>query len=91
MTIENDYYFTIIKTKFPRLALGIELRWGTADLEPYILALINDTRDHTRQGFPSDAFDALRALLLMHHKLFPGKRVISTDPWDTTLGEFDSL
>ncbi len=91
MSLEHDYYFTIIKQNFSRIAAGIEVRWGTADLEPYIADLINDTRDHTRKGFPKDVFGALQALLLIHHKEFPGKRIISKDPWDSTLGDFDLL
>lgn len=87
--IGNEFNFLIVSEQFPRIAKGIEIRWGTADLEPYINDLIYDTRDHTRQGFPKDVFAALQALLLLHHKLFPGKRIVSRDPWDSTFGDLE--
>jgi hypothetical protein len=91
MTLEHDYNFLVIEQKFSRIAVGIKIRWGTADLEPYISELLNDTKGHTRQGFPKDIFDSLQALLLTHHKEFPGKRMKSNDIWNSTFGDFDSL
>lgn len=87
MSLENDFYFLIIKDRFPRIALGIEVRWGTSDLEPYILNLLYDTRENSRQGFPKDVFDSLQSLLLYHHRQFPGKRSNSPDIWDSAFSD----
>lgn len=89
MDIQTDYDFLIIKQEFPRIGTGLELRWGTADFEPYIISLLNDTRDHTRQGFPRTVYDSLNRLLITHHKLFPGKRIQSNDIWDKAYKNLD--
>jgi hypothetical protein len=87
MDIQNDFDFLIISQQFPRLGKGLEVRWGTVDFEPYIMALLSDTREHTRQGFPKNVHESLTRILLTHHNLFPGKRVKSKDIWDSTFGD----
>lgn len=82
MKIENDYDYLLVKSKYPRLGLGLELRWGTSDFEPYIIDLLKDTRDHSRNGFPVDFYDALNRLLVTHSNVFPDKKMTSTDIWE---------
>lgn len=82
MSLQHDYHFIVLKQHFPRIGLGVELRWGSADLEPYILNLVKDTRDHTRKGFPDFILDALGSLLMTHNKEFPQYAVSSKDQWD---------
>lgn len=89
MSLQNDYHYLLVNSRFPKLGLGIELRWGTKELEPYLLDLINDTREHTRQGFPKDIFDALQSLLIYHHKSFPGKRIQDKDVWNSSFGDLN--
>lgn len=80
--IDGDFDFLIVNQEIPRIGMGLTLRWGTAEFEPYVLGLLNDTRGHTRQGFPQTVYDSLTRILLTHHKLFPDKRVQSNDVWD---------
>lgn len=82
MSLQNDYHFIVLKQHFPRIALGLELRWASKDLEPFILNLLKDTRDHTRQGFPNFITDALGSLLMTHSKEFPQYAVSPKDMWD---------
>lgn len=82
MSVNSEYDFLIVNAKFPRIGLGIEIRWGTADLEPYIMNLLSDTRDHSRQGFPKEIMTSLGNLLLLHHKLYPEKQKKYPDVWD---------
>lgn len=89
MSIKTDYDYLVIHGQFPRIAMGLEIRWGTKDFEPYVMDLLNDTRDHTRQGFPKEVYSSLSRILLTHHRLFPSKRKISTDPWDSAFGELE--
>ncbi len=87
MTIKDDYDYLVISVQFPRIAMGLEIRWGTIDFEPYVMNLLNDTRNHTRQGFSKEVYSALNRILLTHHKLFPGKRHTSSDVWDSAFGD----
>lgn len=87
LSIHNDFYFLILKQHFPKLAMGVEIRWGTVDLEPYIMDLLNDTRGHTRKGFPTMIAEALNSLLLVHGQLYPEKSTQCSDPWNTTFGD----
>lgn len=88
MDIRNDFDFLTISQQFPRIGTGLDIRWGTAEFEPYIMGLLNDTRDHTRQGFPRNIHESLTRILLTHHKLFPGKRLKSKDVWDNAFDDF---
>lgn len=71
MNIKDDFDYKIIEARFPKIAWGIELRWGTNDLVMYIKDLLADTRGHTRLGFPKEVATSLTKLLLTHLKDFP--------------------
>jgi hypothetical protein len=45
--------------------------WGTRDGREFITRLLNDTRDGTRRGFPSDHAKTIVRLLLEHDRAFP--------------------
>jgi hypothetical protein len=87
MSIKEDFDYLVVNVHFPRIAMGLEIRWGTADFEPYVMDLLNDTRNHTRQGFPKEVYSSLNRILLTHHNLFPSKRRTSKDAWDSTFGD----
>lgn len=87
MDLQTDYHFILIKNKFPRISLGIELRWASKDLEPYIIGLLQDTRENTRQGFPVQILSSLGSLLEAHGKEYPQYRFSSGDLWDMTLSK----
>lgn len=59
--------------KFDRIAKTIILGWGTIQLKNFLNDLLNDTRDHTRQGFPSDVASALLKLSLENIKFLEHK------------------
>ena len=88
-SINDEFNYIIINNQFPRIGKGLEIRWGTADFEPYVNDLLNDTKGHTRQGFPKDVGAALQSLLLLHHRLFPSKRIKDADLWNSSFGDLD--
>lgn len=71
MNIKDDFNFKVIEAKFPKIALGIELRWGSYDLVVYINDLMKDTKGHTRLGFPQEIAVCLTNLLFTHSKEYP--------------------
>lgn len=81
MSIKSEEQYAVVNEKFPRIGLGLEIRWGTDDFEPYISDLLTMDR-HNRQGFPTDVYSALQRLLTRHHNLFPDKRKKSKDIWN---------
>lgn len=86
MDIVHEYHFQIIKQHFSRIALGIELRWGSEELQPYIVGLLQDTREHTRAGFPKHIHDSLMSLIQIHNSDYPQfNKIKNNDPW---LGNF---
>lgn len=80
--LRTDPDFLLVSERYQRIGMGIEVRWGTADLDPYLNNLLNDTRDHTRHGFPAEVGKALSALLLQHAKLFPQYIPPPKSVWD---------
>lgn len=71
MNIRDDYDYKVLEARFPKIALGIEIRWATRDLQPYIHDLLQDTRGHTRLGFPKEVATSLTSLSLTHSKFYP--------------------
>lgn len=82
MNIYDDYDYKVLETRFPKIALGVELRWASRDLQPYIHELLKDTRGHTRLGFPKEVAAALTNLSLTHSKFYPDLDQPSDSVWD---------
>lgn len=71
MKLQDEYDYKVVQARFPKIAIGLELRWATHDLQPYIDDLLQDTRGHTRLGFPTEVATSLTQLSLTHSKLYP--------------------
>lgn len=91
MNIEHDFDIQVISTEFERIATEIKLRWGSDQLEPYIIDLLNDTRDHTRAGFPKYICTSLNRMLLLHQKFYPEKRITGNTFEDSTYSDLQEF
>lgn len=54
---------------FKRIADGVELIWGTVELENYLSKLVITDRDN-REGFPPLVFNAILRLHTLHNDEF---------------------
>jgi hypothetical protein len=68
---EETHYFQDIATAYPALGKKIEFFWGHQELIDLLFDLQNDTRNHTRQGFPLEVLIALHELEIKHKELYP--------------------
>lgn len=91
MNIDDDYDIQVINNGFERIALELKLRWGSEHLEPYIIGLLNDTRDNTRAGFPEYVCTALNRMLLLHQKFYPEKRITGNTFEDSTFSDLQEF
>jgi len=91
MNIENDFDIQVISTEFDRIAIELKLRWGSNQLEPYIISLLSDTREHTRTGFPQHICTSLNRMLLLHQKFYPEKRITSGSFEDSTYSDLQEF
>ena len=66
----KDSNFLIVNNRFPHIGSKIELLWGYPEFKPFMFKLITDTRDGTRQGFPSAVSSALFQLLSIHNEYY---------------------
>jgi hypothetical protein len=73
--------FTCVNNQYPRIGSALTLFWGERELVPYVEKLLLDTRNQSRQGFPSDIVAALHSLLAMHHVAFPGLEPPGENVW----------
>lgn len=85
---DSNTCFKTVADKYPRLAAGIELRWGDKEFHPYVKALIEDKRGD-RQGFPIEVLDAIMALQEIHDAAFPHLAQNTNDVWIAS--QFGSL
>lgn len=58
-------------TNYPHVVEEIQAIWGSAACRAYMIGLVTQDRDGLRQGFPFDAFNAIRDLIDLHDVLFP--------------------
>lgn len=56
--------------RFPHLRKIVD-QWGTAACRAYLMGLITDTRDGTRQGFPAEHARTIFKLLHEHDERHP--------------------
>lgn len=91
MDIEHDFDIQVISTEFERIAIELKLMWGSDKLEPYIIALLNDTRDHTRTGFPQHICTSLNRMLLLHQKFYPEKRITGSTFEESTFSDLQEF
>jgi hypothetical protein len=68
---EDTHYFRAIAAAYPALGKKIEFFWGHQELIDLLFDLQNDTRNHTRQGFPLEVLIALHELEIKHKELYP--------------------
>ena len=57
--------------KYPHIHTKVTTLWGTPDCRKYLLKLIGDNPDGTKQGFTTVEAGALVDLLTKHDMLFP--------------------
>ena len=63
--------FNVVADSFPSIAKKIKLFWGHQEFTDLMHDLLNNTRDHSRAGFPLDVTAALLELQERHDRLFP--------------------
>lgn len=91
MEIDHDYDIQVINNGYERIGLELKIRWGSVLLEPYIVGLLNDTRDHTRAGFPEYIYTSLTRLLLLHQKFYPQQRITGTEFEESTFSNLQEF
>lgn len=82
MKLQDEYDYKLLHARFPKIALGVEIRWGTRDLQPYIHELLQDTRGHTRMGFPVEVATSLTNLSFIHSRYYPDLDKPPDSVWD---------
>lgn len=55
-----------------RITKRIDALWGTDICRNYLLELITDTRENSRQGFPIAVMADLISMIDLHDREFPG-------------------
>jgi len=73
--------FQLISQRFPHIGEKLLLSWGTSEFPKFVNALINDTRDGERKGFPPEIMLALWHIQEEHDVLYPASRVRIVDIW----------
>lgn len=71
MELDRNAHFRVVQQHIPRIAEGLRLFWGYAEFDGFINALLNDTRDGARKGFPVAVAEALMRLARDHERIFP--------------------
>jgi hypothetical protein len=62
--LENNFAYAVIHSKYPHVGHMLLQHWDAPDFSAVMDDLLNP--DPRRQGFPSNVFNALRSLALMH-------------------------
>jgi hypothetical protein len=65
----EEHPFALIKRDFPRVAVVIEMLWGTPELDRYLEKWIVTARDD-REGFPKPVLETLLTLFNQHSNQF---------------------
>jgi len=73
-------YKTIVDA-FPGIAAKLKLFWGEQEFSDLVHDLLNDTRDHERQGFPLEVTSALITLQYWHDRQFPQLAERTVNAW----------
>lgn len=63
--------YKTIADAYPGIAAKLKLFWGEQEFTDFVHDLINDTREHSRQGFPLAVTSALITLQYWHDHQFP--------------------
>lgn len=79
--------YLLIQSKFPRIASNFDFLWGAPEFSDYVYKLIEDTRENTRQGFPSDVFFAILDIQELHDQEFPHYARKYLDIWELNNGK----
>jgi hypothetical protein len=79
-------YQVIVET-YPDIARKIKFFWGNREFTDLMHELLNDTRDHSRLGFPKNVVASFLTLQALHDLTFPalseksyGARALSHRP-----------
>lgn len=85
MSILQDNYQVIAET-YPNIAKKIKLTWGTQGLTDLVHELVNNTRDHGREGFPMKVLASLFKVQEVHDHVFPSLSEPTVDARASTYG-----
>lgn len=69
--IEDIPEYHLINDKFPHIGTRIFYLWGYPEFNIFMSQLLDDTRNGTRQGFPTNIADALLNLSHRHDIEYP--------------------
>ena len=72
-TAPTDRFITPLEKSFPHILEKIQVLWGYPELNLYFSRLTIDDRGD-RDGFPTDVWDDLQMLMLLHQDFFPDQR-----------------
>jgi hypothetical protein len=70
MSLLQENYDVIVEA-YPDIAKKIKFFWGNREFTDLIDELLNDTRDHAREGFPKKVVNSLLTLQALHDQTFP--------------------
>ena len=79
--------YELLAQKFPRIAKDLDFLWSSREFSDYVYRLIEDTRENTRQGFPSDVFFAILDIQELHDQEFPNMARKYLDIWELNNGK----
>ena len=69
--LAKDKQFNLIMDRVPHIGAQLSKAWGYPEFMNYTLSLIADSRDGTREGFPTEIGAALIQLIERHIEQFP--------------------
>ena len=67
----SDISYKVVADAYPDIGKKIQLFWGHQEFSDLAHVLLNDTRDHSRKGFPAHVVAAMLELQALHNKVFP--------------------
>lgn len=70
MSLLQQNYQVVVEA-YPEIAKKIKLHWGHQEFTDLVHELLNETRGHGREGFPTHVVDAFLTLQQLHDQVFP--------------------
>lgn len=70
MSVFQKNYQVVVQT-YPDIAKRFKMLWGSQAFTDFMHELLNDTRDHGREGFPKEVVVSFLKLQEVHDHLFP--------------------
>lgn len=70
MSVLQQNYQIVVET-YPEIAKKIKLHWGSQVFTDLMHGLLNETREHGREGFPTKVVASFLTLQELHDQVFP--------------------